>query len=294
MLSLSAKKIFFVTAFAFLGIGILIFLSTQKHAVEPETPKIPELIKVSDPRRKLIGTSVEERPIEAYTFGHGTKHIIFVGGVHGGYEWNSVLLAYKAIDYLTTYPESIPETLTVDIIPSANPDGIYTVTKKEGRFTATDVSVDAAILASGRFNARDVDINRNFDCKWQPKSTWRSATVSAGTSAFSEPEAEALRTFIQSTQPVATVFWHSQSNGVYASHCGEEILPATLDLMKTYAQASGYPAIKTFDAYEVTGAADDWLAKVGIPAVTVELSTHSSTEWERNLSGIQALLNHYK
>jgi hypothetical protein len=39
----------------------------------------------------------------------------------------------------------------------------------------------------------DVDLNRNFDCKWQPTSTWRSTSVSAGTQPFSEPEAAAIR-----------------------------------------------------------------------------------------------------
>jgi hypothetical protein len=63
--------------------------------------------------------------------------------------------------------------------------------------------------------------------------------------------------------------------------------------MDIYSAASGYPAIKTFDAYPTTGAADDWLAHIGIPAITVELSTHESIEWEKNLKGVQAVLQNY-
>jgi predicted deacylase len=241
----------------------------------------------------IIGLSVEKRKIEAYTFGNGKNHILFVGGIHGGYEWNSVLLAYNFIDYLKQNPNIIPQNITVSIIPSANPDGVYKITNKEGSFTIFDVS-ESDVLGLGRFNANNVDLNRNFDCKWKPESTWRSNPVSAGTSAFSEPEAKAIKNFVLENNPVVVVFWHSQSNAVYASECENGILPETLNIMNTYSEATGYPAIDSFDAYEITGDAEGWLASINIPAITVELKTHESVEWEKNLEGIKALFNYYK
>ena len=83
------------------------------------------------------------------------------------------------------------------------------------------------------------------------------------------------------------------SNAVYASQCGGGILPETLDIMNIYAKAAGYPAVKVFDSYVTTGAAEDWLAKIGIPAVTVELKTHESVEWDKNLAGIKALFDYF-
>jgi hypothetical protein len=145
----------------------------------------------------------------------------------------------------------------------------------------------------GRFNMNDVDLNRNFDCRWQATSTWQSKIVSAGTSVFSEPEAKAFQDFVLKNNLSAVVFWHSQSNGVYASVCNNGILPGTLDLMNTYSIASGYPAQKSFDSYTITGAADDWLASINIPAVSVELKTHESIEWDKNLAGILALFKYY-
>jgi len=59
--------------------------------------------------------------------------------------------------------------------------------------------------------------------------------------------------------------------------------------MDAYSHAAGYKAVRTFDAYEVTGDAEGWLASEHIPAITVELSTHETVEWEKNLSGIKAL-----
>ena len=235
-----------------------------------------------------IGYSVQGRPIEAYTFGSGSSTILFVGGIHGGYEWNSVLLAYEAIDYLKKYPDIIPSSLRVTIVPNANPDGVFTIIKKEGRFGLSDVP--EGTHEEGRFNANDVDLNRNFDCKWKRESTWRSQTVSAGTEPFSEPEARALRSLVQSRKPDGVIFWHSQANAVYASECEEGILPGTRTLMNTYAKAANYPTVDTFDAYPVTGDAEGWLASIGIPAISVELSSHESIEWERNLAGLLAVL----
>jgi predicted deacylase len=281
-----------------IAIIVTVFFVSRPQKKENSTPQdlvitSPVVAPAPKPVIRLIGHSVEERAIEAYTFGTGTTHILFVGGIHGGYEWNSVLLAYEVIDYLTSHPESIPHNLTVDILPSVNPDAVFKVTRKEGRFTISDVAKDQKTLTSARFNAHNVDLNRNFDCMWQPKSTWQSKTVSAGNSPFSEPETIAVKDFIRKHNPAAVVFWHSKSNGVYASKCTTGILDETLTLMNTYSLASGYPAIKTFDAYKVTGAAEDWLASIGIPAITVELSSHETVEFQENIAGLKAVLSQY-
>ena len=242
---------------------------------------------------KVIGNSVDGRKIESYTYGTGSTHLLFVGGMHGGYEWNSVLLAYQFIDYLNKNQSVIPVNMTVTIIPDANPDGVYAVTGKVGRFLIADVSTSTKTLASGRFNVNKVDLNRNFDCKWKPKSTWQNKIVSAGSKAFSEPETEALKNFILENKPIGVIFWHSQSGNVYASQCQKGILPDTINIMNTYAKASGYSAIKSFDSYAITGDSEGWLASINIPAITVELKTHNTIEWEQNLAGVKALFAYY-
>ncbi len=283
------KQVIIITiVFAVLFAGGLIFYFLQNSA-EPLIEKAVD----NFPKQKVIGSSVEGRKIEARTYGNGTTHLVFVGGIHGGYEWNSVLLAYKFIDYFNANPKVIPENLTVTIIPSANPDGIYKVVGKEGIFTATNIPESEATIL-GRFNANEVDLNRNFDCKWQPESTWRNKPVSAGTSPFSEPEAQAIRDFVLENNPTAVIFWHSQAKAVYASECENGILPETLDIMNIYADASGYNAVESFDSYEITGDAEGWLASIGIPAITVELENHQDIDWEQNLASIKALFGYYQ
>lgn len=269
--------------------GGLAYLVMGGKEQAPPTP--PAVVEVHNEISRAIGTSIEGRAIEAYTFGSGASHLLFVGGIHGGYEWNSVLLAYEAIDYFTENPTVIPSSVRVSIIPNANPDGVYVVVKKEGRFRAIDVPTDTGAL--GRFNARSVDLNRNFECKWQPESIWRGKKVNAGTAAFSEPESRVIRDYVLKEKPSAVVFWHSQANAVYASECTAGVLPTTRTLMQVYAKAAKYPAIDTFDAYEVTGDAEGWLASINIPAITVELASHEEVEWERNRAGIEAVLREY-
>jgi predicted deacylase len=282
------KKIFTaVIIFAVICAGAFIFLNSRK-AAPPKEPAVET--KEAWPKHSIIGKSVNGRAIDAYTYGTGSTKLLFVGGIHGGYEWNSVLLAYTFMDYLEANTASVPGNVSVTVVPDANPDAVYSVVGKEGRFTMEDVSTDSKALASARFNANGVDLNRNFDCKWQPKSTWQSRAVSGGTAAFSEPESRTIRDLVTSLKPAATVFWHSQANAVYASQCKNGILPETSEIMNAYSKASGYPAVKTFDAYGTTGAADDWMSTLGLPAITVELSTHQTIEWQRNLLGIKALM----
>lgn len=296
MSAIPLKKILAVMAIcAALGVVIFVMMRTpQTEKKESPVPVVaPAMPIVADPRH-VIGSSVEGRDIESYTYGNGKTHIVFAGGMHGGYEWNSVLLAYKVIDYLKENPKTLPRNLTVTVIPSLNPDGMYKVIGKGGRFTVADVPTKAGATVPGRFNAHKVDLNRNFDCNWKPKSTWQGKEVSAGTAPFSEPEAKVLRDFVFKDAPSAVIFWHSQSGSVYASECKNGILPGTLDIMNTYAKASGYSAINKFDAYPITGDSEGWLASIQIPAITVELKTHDSIEWEENLAGVQALFKYYE
>ena len=228
----------------------------------------------------VIGASVEARPIEAYTFGTGETDLLFVGGIHGGYEANTVRLAEAMIEEFQLDSSMIPESITIHIIPNLNPDGYALPT--------------TASAPDRRFNANAIDLNRNFDCRWQPESTWRSAVVSAGTSPFSEPEAIALRDYVQTVNPNAAVFWHSVGNAVFTSECGNGVLGATELLMRTYASAANYEVAGLWTAYQVTGDAEGWLASIGIPAVTVELENRESIEWDRNWAGMVATLELYR
>jgi hypothetical protein len=250
---------------------------------------------------EVIGQSVESRPIEAYHFGTGEKKLVFVGALHGGYSWNTALLAYELIDYLTGDTAAVPTDLQVIVIPVANPDGLAKIVGTSTRFDpalaphfdyASEISPTGP-EAAGRSKAHGIDLNRNFECPWVRKGVWRDQEVDAGAAAFSEPESQVLRDFFLRELPVAVVFFDSAGDGVFASSCNGDPLPGTFALLSAYGDASGYPQHNEFAYYKITGDAADWLATQNIPAITVELSTHTVIEWERNLPAIERLLAMY-
>ena len=261
------------------------------------TPTIPTLL----PSEELpisqtfeIGRSLQGRPLFAHQFGQGPNKFMLVGGIHGGYEWNSIVLAHRLIDYFTDNPSEIPANVTLTIIPSANPDGHYLISGEDGNFDNADIRQDTS---PGRFSANTinglpVDLNRNWDCNWKPTALWRNTEVSGGTAPFSEPETNALRNFFLSQNPKAVIFLHSAANGVFVSGCGNLHAPSS-DLATVYANAAAYPIFDSFDFYEITGDAGDWLTTQGIASISIELITHEAIEFDKNLNGVKAVLNYY-
>ena len=259
------------------------------RAVLPNRILCPAVEEIDQEDGTIIGHSAVCRiPIVSYQIGEGETPLVLVGGIHGGYEWNTILLAYSFLDYLRQYPKAVPPALTIYLIPNANPDGLYAVTRRVGRFTASDVD---EIAVPGRFNGNYVDLNRNWDCDWTPNATWRDNPISGGPAPFSEPENQVLRDYILAKDPGATVFLHSAATGVFASGCGQIDL-ASKSLAEVYSKASGYPLYDGFHYYDVTGDAGDWLASQGIPSISIELTDHESLNWNMNRAGFEALMNY--
>lgn len=238
------------------------------------------------PRGLEIGRSAFGLPLEVYTLGQGPKEVVFIGGIHGGFEANTILLAYEMVIFFTANPDLLPEQITLRVIPNANPDGLYKGSGKVGRFTLADIY---PARYDGRTNGRGVDLNRNWKCDWKAEAVWRNEIVGGGETPYSEPETAALHDYLLALQPEAVLFWHSAANGVYVPGCPETD-EASLALAETFATATGYPLYTSFGYYDVTGDAGDSLAAAGIPALTVELSSLESLDWEQNLAGVKALL----
>jgi len=295
------NKIIILIIILLVGFGLYAILAGGGGDADVTPPKDTETTQTGDTenvdtvyeRETVIGQSVEGRDIIAYHYGIGTDELLFVGGIHAGYSWNTSLVSYEAMDYFDANESSIPSNVRITVIPVLNPDGLYTVTGTEGRFSEQDIPASLELQISGRFNANDVDLNRNFDCDWQSKGMWQSTTVSGGTSAFSEPESIAIKNYIESNTPRAVIAWYSAVGGVFASSCHNGVLPETTNITTIFSSASGYPAYESFDFYAITGDMVNWLARKNIPAISVLLTTHNDVEWNKNKAGIEALLSHY-
>lgn len=244
-------------------------------------PEVPLINSNQDPSPTpiiegliLYGHSFGGRELIAYKIGNGNESRAIIGGIHGGYEWNTTTLVNNIIEYLRENPESLPPELTLYIIPLANPDGAAAGTDR----------------VLGRMNGNGVDLNRNWDYQWQSVATHGTSPVSAGTAPFSEPETSTLRDFILQKDVNAVVFYHSAMSEVYPG-VGFDT-SRTVDLARLFASITGYRyAPEGIPGQVTTGDAADWLTVNGITAVEVDLSSHETIDWEFNLQAFKAFLN---
>lgn len=220
-----------------------------------------------------IGYSVEGRPIVAYRLGAGERILLLVGGIHGGWEANTVALVEALVEHFTTHPDDILTGISIALIPVANPDGLA-----------------RGPTQAGRFNANGVDLNRNWGCGWSAEARWRAQQVDPGVRAFSEPETQALAAFIRALQPAAALFYHSAADGIFAGTCPSAVrVGDSAALAAVLGEAAGYSYGEAFTAYPVTGTAASWTHGQGIAAADVELSSRDDPEFERNLRGLLAV-----
>ncbi len=298
------KIIIAIAAVALLVMGVIAYLTLKEDTAdtsnrpevntENETVATTTLEEVKPSEtEEAIGRSVRGTEIRAYHYGSGEDEILFVGGIHGGYAWNTVSVASELMEYLSENPEVIPSNVKVTVIPLLNPDGLET-TSGGGEEVFNQANVTDAQRIAGRFNANDVDLNRNFDCEWKKEGVWQNRTVSGGDRAFSEPEAQAIRTYVNKNDIKAAVVWYSAYGGVFASNCGDGVMNETRDLMVAYAGAANYDYEDEFDFYAITGDMTNWLAKEKVPAISVLLGDHTNSEWDKNRAGVLAILELFK
>jgi hypothetical protein len=223
------------------------------------------------PAAFIFGRSAQGRDLTAYRLGTGQHIIMLVGGIHAGYEANTVDLMNELLSHYGLHPQDIAPTVTLLIVPVLNPDGFT-----RGR------------SLNGRFNGNGVDLNRNWGCGWSAEAEFEDLEVNPGTEAFSEPETIALGSLIQRVMPTAVMFYHAAANGVFAGRCTEG-MGVSRELAAIYGTASEYPFGLAFSDYTVTGTAPAWVDSIGIPAVDVELATAEGIEFNRNFQAIQAV-----
>lgn len=227
-------------------------------------------------RPATIGFSVSGRPIEVYTFGNGKKQRMIVAGIHGGYEWNTIALADELIKHIYENPDIIPSDVTLYILRNLNPDG-----------DARDHSYD------GRVNDHGVDLNRNFPTNWAAdwdrNGCWNYGPTTGGTGPGSEPETRALMGFLQTHKVEALISYHSAALGVFPG--GEPWEEDSIRFAQELADATDYsfPPLETACIY--TGTLADYAVERGAVSVDMELSTHTKTDFKRNLKALDVLLN---
>jgi len=240
-----------------------------------ETPTPDGPAPTPDGAPTIIGTSVAGLPLEVFRFGDGPRQLLMVAGIHGGYEWNTVLLADALVANLRDGSVPVPDGVSLFILRDLNPDGYA---RSHG--------------AEGRANDHGVDLNRNWPLNWHPdwnrSGCWNYLPISAGAHPLSEPETGALLNFILDHEFRALISYHSAALGIFAG--GQPPTEASLRLAEAIASVTDYPYPPQGNGCEYTGQFADWAAAQGIAAVDVELSTHDSIDLWVNLDVLKTFL----
>jgi len=246
--------------------------------IDSSTPTAtpPSITRTPLPGAFIFGQSSGGRDLEAFRYGTGEHWIMLVGGIHAGFEANTIALMERLqIEWQNNSREILPSVSFI-VIPRLNPDG-----EARGR------------ILEGRFNGNMVDLNRNWGCGWEETAEWREGPADPGLAPFDQPETGALAALIRDIRPDAVLFYHAALEAVYPGRCGDNP-DLSLPLAEVYSSGSGYRVAGGGNetgtgGYDVTGSAPAWVNSIGIPSLDVELSTADTTDFERNLRALQAV-----
>lgn len=159
----------------------------------------------------VYGESVEGRPLHALLVSRaaaGAPHLMVTANIHGP-EWigNRVAMAFLAALADGPRGRALAERAHVHVLPCLNPDG----------YARTFARAGAGAMRELRWNARGVDLNRNFPLPYgRAPSRWPGAgsqrpgdATYRGAHALSEPEASAMDAYLRSQPLHASASLHS-------------------------------------------------------------------------------------
>lgn len=153
----------------------LLLALTAVEAVAAAAPPAREM--------ETVGRSVEGAPIRALRVGSpkARRVVLVVGAIHGTEP------AGRAVTRRLRRARP-PRGTALVVVDSANPDGV---------------------AAGTRWNARGVDLNRNFPFGWEPIGA-PFDIYHSGPRPLSEPESAAMAKLIRRLRPRVTVWYHQQ------------------------------------------------------------------------------------
>ena len=214
----------------------------------------------------------------------GPKPSIFVAAEHHARELITPEVTMRLASLLTEGFGSDPQATwllnerEIWLLPMTNPDGHVQAEHHEDWRKNTNSSGSTCTGHSSP-NSFGVDLNRNYGYGWGGVGSSEDPCneVYRGTSAFSEPETQAVRDSVTAEQPDVLISLHSYSDLILYPWNSTLIAPPDEDglraLAARMARYNGYrygqPARLL---YPVTGDTTDWAyGTLGIPSYTIEI-----------------------
>lgn len=237
------------------------------------------------------GKSHLKRELFSLSIGSGTNYVLYVGGVHAQ-EWiTSVLLMrfYENICEKFASGKELAGLCTREIlsdrrliiIPELNPDGIEIALSGGDAalgYKAVCEKASGGDYSSWNANARGVDINHNFDARWdilhemgaREGITAPSPRLWGGTHAESEDETKALTRLCRELPIRHAVALHSQGEEIYWDY-GKIMPPKAFLMAKIFSAITEYTLVKNEGLASHGGFKDWFVSEFSRPAFTVEV-----------------------
>jgi len=202
-------------------------------ATRPASDRPSPSSELLQPQPRIIGDSVEGRPIVCQAFGNGADVVLIMASIHGNEPAGTPLLQRLAEELASR--GDLLHGRRVLLVPIANPDGY---------------------ARRSRGNANGIDVNRNFAA-----GNWRSRRAN-GPAPLSEPESRAIERLIIEERPARIISIHQPLA------CVDYDGPAA-ELARIVADSTGLPVRKLGGR---PGSLGSWAGlDCGIPIITLEL-----------------------
>lgn len=232
-----------------------------------------------------IGESVMEKKIYCISYGEGERRL-FLNGAHHGLEYiTSAFLMQFLREYARCIKDSelmlgydvrtLYKRVALYVVPMVNPDGVdialhgLDITNVYHRRLISMVGIHS-FNRVWQANANGVDINHNYDARWNVVQRSPAPSKYSGPYPESEPETRAVTEFVRAQDFDMLMAFHSQGGEIYYDFDGmaaQRDLEAALRM----SEASGYP-VRTPEGSASFGGCKDWFIKeFGRGGFTVEM-----------------------
>lgn len=256
-----------------------------------------------------IGESVEGRAIYALKVGNGKKEILVDAAIHAREHMTTNVVMEMIDNYSYSYNKKTSfagynvrqtlDTTSIWFVPMINPDGVTLV--QNGINSMANKNLIKKINKSSNYkrwkaNARGVDLNRNFDGEWKYVAfTPKTYKGYKGPRVFSEPEAQALKAFVERHKFKSDISYHSSGQILYWFNFQNSTnYKRDLALTRQISRVTGYSIVPPMYAKGSGSSADWFIMSQKQPGITVEIAPyagegpvshrHWNNVWKKNNS----------
>ncbi len=215
--------------------------------------------------KKTFGYAETGRAIEGFDIGNGEDVLLFFGSIHGN-EMGTADLLNRLVETVSSNTNLVNSSKRIVVIPILNPDGYYDRVDK--------------------LNSNGVNLNLNFATSdWQQYGP--DSGDYAGSQPFSEAESRVLKRIVEEYKPNVMISFHSQGYLVNPEYGHQP----SIDLAKWYSEKTGYTYFND-ESWDYPGTATKWFMETtGNAAITVELTSHSESDWDINKNALIELIS---